>query len=94
MIAGFGLAGLGLSIMAPLFFGSAPQPPGPPGAQIAIVTGMGYAGMLLGPSLIGFVAQATSVQSALWVTPPFILLAGIWGIEGLRRGARASRRPA
>lgn len=57
-IAGCFIAGLGIANMVPILFSAAGNVKGlSAGAGIATVTMMGYAGILLAPSTIGFVAQ-------------------------------------
>jgi MFS family permease len=87
-VTGFALLGLGLSIMVPLLFSTAADTNGPAGPAIAAVAALGCVGMLVGPSLIGLVAQLTSVPSALYLLPPFTLAAGLLGIAGVRLSAR------
>ncbi len=63
---GFALAGLGLSNTVPVLFGAAGRLPGQqPGAAIAATASVGYVGFLVGPPLIGLVAEATSLGRAL-----------------------------
>ena len=65
-IAGFAAVGLGLANLVPVFFGAAGRIPGQtPGAAIAALATIGYAGFLVGPPVIGFVADATSLTLAL-----------------------------
>ncbi|PZS32319.1 MAG: MFS transporter [Pseudonocardiales bacterium] len=87
-VAGFALLGFGLSIMVPVLFSTAADSDRPAGPAIAAVAALGCAGMLVGPSLIGLVAQLTSVASALYLLPPFTLAAGLLGIAGVRLSAR------
>ena len=64
---GFGLAGLGLANIVPIAFAAAGNVPGVPrGISMAVVTGFGYAGILLAPSLIGFAAEVFAL-SAIFV---------------------------
>ncbi|MDZ7906129.1 MAG: MFS transporter [Cypionkella sp.] len=57
-VAGFAVAGLGVANMVPILFSAAGNWPGlPPGIGISSVTMVGYAGILIAPALIGFVAQ-------------------------------------
>ena len=57
-IAAFSITGLGIANMVPIVFSAAGNQPGlSPGAGISMVTLMGYSGILLAPSLIGFVAE-------------------------------------
>lgn len=65
-IIGFGVAGLGVSNLVPIFFSAAARISGQAsGTAIAAVATMGYGGFLLGPPLIGGVAEATSLTLAL-----------------------------
>lgn len=65
-IAGFGLVGLGLANLVPVFFGAAGRIPGEaPGTAIAAVATLGYFGFLAGPPVIGFVADLTTLAIAL-----------------------------
>jgi predicted MFS family arabinose efflux permease len=64
-LAGFAIVGFGASNIVPVLFSAAGQVPGvPPGLGLATVTTIAYAGLLLGPALIGFVADATSLPFA------------------------------
>jgi predicted MFS family arabinose efflux permease len=66
-LAGFVLVGLGASNIVPVLFSAAGRTPGStPGISIATVTALGYAGMLAGPAVIGFVADASSLAIALF----------------------------
>jgi len=68
VIAGFAAVGAGLSIIIPLTFSAAGNVPGiSSGVGIAGVATIGYAGFLAGPPLIGLLAEATSLQLALFV---------------------------
>jgi hypothetical protein len=68
-IAAFIVAGLGLGNIAPvLFAGGGRLEPDAPGRGIAAVTTLGYTGFLAGPPLIGFAAQVTSLNTALFLT--------------------------
>ncbi|AWD21295.1 MFS transporter [Fuscovulum blasticum] len=56
-IAGFALAGLGVANVVPILFSAAGNFPGhAAGAAISAVTMVGYAGILVAPGTIGFVA--------------------------------------
>ena len=65
-LPGFALLGLGLSTLFPTVMSRAARHPRVPASLgIAAVTTTGYTGFLLGPGMIGFVAQATSLRLAL-----------------------------
>jgi predicted MFS family arabinose efflux permease len=66
-LAGFFLVGLGAANLVPVLFSAAGrQRIMAPGLAIAAVTTTGYAGILLGPALIGFASQQTSLVAAFW----------------------------
>ena len=79
---GFALVGAGASNIVPVLFTAAGnQQSMPVGLAIASVVSMGYAGLLAGPAVIGFVADASSLGVA------FTLVAG-----GLLALAAVSKR--
>ena len=66
VIAGFALAGIGISNMVPIAFSAAGNLPGiPSGIGLSIVTVMGYSGILVAPSAIGFIAERTGFVPVL-----------------------------
>ncbi|MCA3561230.1 MAG: MFS transporter [Aestuariivirga sp.] len=68
-IAAFTLAGLGVGNIAPVMFaGGGRLEPTAPSRGIAAVTTLGYTGFLSGPPLIGFAAQVTGLNIALFLT--------------------------
>ncbi len=65
-VAGFALVGLGIGNMAPLVFSAAAKVPGmSPTASVPAVVTLGYAGFLIGPVIIGFVANLLNLSAAL-----------------------------
>jgi MFS family permease len=57
-IVGFAFCGIGISNMVPIAFSAAGNVPGlKAGIGLSVVTTMGYSGMLVAPSAIGFVAE-------------------------------------
>ena len=86
-LAGFALMGLGYAVIFPLAFSrAANDAAAKPGAAIASVATLGYGGMLLGPPLIGFTADATSLRTA------FLLLSGLALLITVLSGSLASNR--
>lgn len=64
-LTGFALIGLGCANLVPVVFSlAARQPDMAPGLAVAAVTTTGYAGILLGPALVGFAAEATNLAIA------------------------------
>ncbi|WP_336205956.1 MFS transporter [Nonomuraea sp. LPB2021202275-12-8] len=57
--------GLGVATISPLTLSLAGTATGNPGPAIAQAGAMGYAGLLLGPVVIGFLSDATSLRTAL-----------------------------
>jgi MFS family permease len=69
-LGGFILIGLGAGNIVPVLFRRAGnQTVMPPGLAIAAITTMGYAGILLGPAVIGFVAKHVGLATAFWMLP-------------------------
>jgi MFS family permease len=58
-LTGFVLGGLGVSLNAPIVFGVAGRRSA---SAVATVTTLGYAGLLVGPPLVGGIAQASSLR--------------------------------
>lgn len=86
-LAGFALVGLGFANMVPVLFSAAARTPGvTPAHAIAAVSSVGYFGMMVGPPLIGFIAQARSLTAGLAVVIGFAVLVG-----ALARRALAGR---
>src|SRR6185312_6925554 len=74
-LAGFVLVGLGASNIVPVMFSAAGRLPGSsPAIAIAAVTMLGYAGLLSGPALIGFISRLASLPLALAVVAGLLLL--------------------
>jgi len=67
-LPGLALAGAGFSVIVPLLFAASGRVrPGGSGASVALVSGSGYLGFLIGPPLIGLIAQGSSLRIALFV---------------------------
>lgn len=74
-LLGFALVGLGASNVVPvLFSATGRQTAMPPNLAIAAMTTIGYAGILAGPALIGFVAEATSLRIAFLMLAAMLLV--------------------
>ncbi len=70
VLCGYALMGLGFALIMPLAFSKAANDPDQPsGTAIASVATLGYGGLLLGPPIIGFLAEHTSFETS------FLLLA-------------------
>lgn len=63
---GFALVGLGLANVVPVLFSAASRSPDvSPGIGVAMVATLGYAGLLLGPPLIGFSSEWIGLHATL-----------------------------
>jgi hypothetical protein len=69
-LVGFAIGGAGVSLNAPIIFGLAGRRPDSATA-VATVTTLGYLGLLVGPPLVGLVAQVSSLRVS------FIVLAAV-----------------
>lgn len=68
VIIGFGLVGLGLSVMIPIAYSAVTNHPEiPRGRAIASVVTLGYSGFVFGPPILGWIAQETSLRLALFL---------------------------
>jgi asparagine N-glycosylation enzyme membrane subunit Stt3 len=91
-VAGFATLGIGLSCIVPLALSAAARTPGVhPGHAIAAIGTAGWAGFLLGPPLIGALAQGTSLPAALILLP--VLCAGIVAAATAARSSSSSTPP-
>jgi len=80
-IGAFAVAGLGLANTVPILFSAAGNQPGTSsGAGVSVVTTMGYSGILVAPSLIGFVGERTGFA------PIYIAIALILAVMVLAAG--------
>ncbi len=74
-LVGFVLIGLGAANIVPVLFRRAgSQTVMPAGLAVAIMSTTGYAGILLGPALIGFVAKQIGLTNAFWMLPVMVCL--------------------
>jgi MFS family permease len=68
VVAGFLIVGLALSAVVPIAFSVAGDlAPARAGGAISVVTTLGYGGFLLGPVLVGGLAEAVGLRAALGV---------------------------
>jgi MFS family permease len=83
------IVGIGMAGIVPIVFTVAGNLRGVPhGGALSKVAGVGYTGSLVGPPLIGLVAGATSLKTALFVIAAACLAVGVIGPIAARRGAR------
>jgi MFS family permease len=84
-LVGLALLGLGLGLVVPACFAAAGRLEHlHPGRSVATVSGLGWVGFVVGPPLIGALAGAATLRTALFVVPVLALLAGVGSRKGLR----------
>lgn len=93
VIAAFAVTGLGIANMVPIAFSAGGNQPGmASGTGMSVVTTIGYCGILMAPSAIGFVAEHTGFS------PVFIALSGLLVVvclmSELARSADFAPQPA
>jgi hypothetical protein len=95
-VAGFALMGLGLSVLFPLTLRASASGSHPAAApSLAAVSTAGYGGLLLGPPVIGLLAEATDLRAALGLACLLCAVAAALASHvgrGASRIAHASRR--
>ena len=79
-MVGYALVGIGCANIVPVMFSLAGrQTRMPESVAIPAVTTMGYAGVLLGPAAIGFIAQQWSLQTAFLVAAAALACVAVIG---------------
>ncbi len=86
-LIGLAIAGAGISTVAPALFARAGRMTDPAGrgAAIAQVTALGYSGFVIGPGLVGLIAQLTNLRTAiafLGLLALFVAFAGAYLLRG------------
>lgn len=85
-LIGFGIAGIGISNMVPIAFSAGGNIPGlAPGIGLSVVTTLGYSGILFAPSIIGFIAEYTTLSVVY--TAVSLLNLVVLALSGLARHA-------
>ncbi|MGZ4608426.1 MAG: MFS transporter [Blastococcus sp.] len=79
-VVGFAALGMGLACVVPLVFVAAAGNDPHPGPALAAVSTPGYVGFLIGPPLIGGLAELVGLGTALALLP--VLLAGVALLAG------------
>ena len=77
-LLGFFLVGIGASNTVPILFSAAGRLPNiSPSYALTTMTTLGYVGLLLGPAVIGFIAEATSLSISLTGVALLLIAVGI-----------------
>jgi MFS family permease len=88
MLFGFALLGVGLGCVVPMTLRAAGAVGNVnTGRAVAVVAGCGWAGFVVGPVVIGAIASATKLHTALFLIPLLTgsVAVGTWTAKGMRR---------
>ncbi|MFI7129998.1 MFS transporter [Nonomuraea sp. NPDC050153] len=81
---GWALAGVGLATVVPVLFSAVGAAGGRVGRALAMVTAFGYSGLLLGPAVLGYVAEASSLPTALIIPAVLAAVVALSGAPAIR----------
>lgn len=85
-IAAMGLVGVGLSVVSPIAYSTAGSVKElPPGVGISMVTTIGYSGFLLGPPIIGFLADWQTLRASMAFVGLLQILMTVLSVRHQRR---------
>ena len=83
---GFTLVGVGASNIVPVLFTAAGnQTSMPMGLAISAVVSMGYAGLLAGPAMIGFIAELSSLSVSFGIVALGLLALAVLAKRATRK---------
>jgi MFS family permease len=80
-IAGFAVMGVGLAASFPLALSAAAVQVGSPSTNIAAVSTAGYSGFMVGPPMIGIVAEATNLRLGLGIVAVLTTIVYLLGLS-------------
>jgi hypothetical protein len=81
-VAGFGIVGLGASNVVPVMFSAAGrQTVMPANLAIAAITTFGYAGILVGPAMVGFFASLLGLSIGLTVIAAMLIAVAVTSLR-------------
>ncbi|MEO3835202.1 MFS transporter [Nonomuraea sp. B10E8] len=87
---GWALAGVGLATVVPVLFSAVGAVGDRVGRALAMVTAFGYSGLLLGPAVLGYVAEASSLPVALVIPTVLAAVVALTGAPAIRSLLRVS----
>ncbi|MBN6052188.1 MFS transporter [Nonomuraea sp. RK-328] len=90
---GWALAGVGLATVVPVIFSAVGAAGGQVGRALSLVTAFGYSGMLVGPAVLGYIAEASSLPVALIVPAVLAAVVALTGAPAIRSLSAESRVP-
>ncbi len=91
-IAGLGLVGVGLAAIFPITMSAASRLPSmAPANAVAAVSTIAYSALLVGPPLIGLVADATTLRTSLWGVSAALITIAILPFPALNQPGEQAR---
>ncbi|GAA3707841.1 MFS transporter [Nonomuraea antimicrobica] len=81
---GWALAGIGLATVVPVLFSAVGAAGGRVGRALAMVTAFGYSGLLIGPAVLGYVAESASLPVALIIPAVLAVVVPLTGAPAIR----------
>ncbi|MEU6714706.1 MFS transporter [Nonomuraea sp. NPDC046802] len=90
---GWALTGVGLATVVPVLFSAVGAAGGRVGRALAMVTAFGYSGLLLGPAVLGYVAESSSLPVALIIPAVLAAVVTLTGAPAIRALLRLSPTP-
>ena len=91
-VVGFGLVGAGLANVVPVLFSVAGRTGASSAVGIASAATSGYAGLLIGPVVVGAVASAAGLRSAIVMLAAVAVIAAVFASSGAG-GLRSVKPP-
>ncbi|MGI5272569.1 MFS transporter [Nonomuraea sp. CA-218870] len=91
---GWALAGVGLATVVPVIFSAVGAAGGPVGKALALVTACGYTGLLAGPAILGYIAEASSLPVALIIPAVLSAVVALAGVPSIRALTAKTAPPA
>lgn len=79
--------GLGLACLMPFLFATVGDTDTGLGPVVAAISTSGYIGLLIGPALLGGIAELADVATALHILPALLLASALLSLAGTRRHA-------
>ncbi|WP_066361435.1 MFS transporter [Herbidospora mongoliensis] len=83
-IAGWSLVGVGMATVVPVIFSTVGAMASRPGRALSAVTTISFGGALIGPAVIGYVAEVESLGTALLIPAVFAVFVTLAGPPAVR----------
>jgi fucose permease len=90
-VGGFAVLGAGISVTFPALLAEAAATSDRPAEAVGVVSNGGYLGFIVGPPLIGGIAEVAGLAVALWTIP--LLAASAAAVTAARSASRPTRSP-